>query len=153
MKANFAYLRGLEGLNVSKNYEQAKQMFDEAMKFRPFNVSWLSKCLSQISRCEIALNNTARAKYIASKAIKFAKIDGKIDPLLVSIEANIDKAPKVENLLLELHHSYMKPYSIVLSKFFSQSEDELERASNLIKTSLLTPDIQIQLRKVLAHMS
>ena len=98
-------------------------MFDDAMKFRPFNVNWLSKCLSQISRCEIVLNNTARAKYIASKAVKFSKIDGKIDPLLVSIEANIDKAPKVENLLLELHHSYMKPYSIILSKFFSQSED------------------------------
>jgi hypothetical protein len=90
---------------------------------------------------------------MASKALKFASLDSKIEPLLVSIEANIDKAPKVENLMLELHHSYLKPYSIFLSKFFAQSEDELERASSLLKTSLLSADLQISFRKVLAHLS
>jgi hypothetical protein len=99
LEANYLFVRGLEQLMVTKNLDMARSLFEEAMKCRPDNIQWHSKCLSYLARCE---SSQSKAKYLASKALKFSSEARKLDALLVSIEVNQDSPKKVEDCLLEL---------------------------------------------------
>ena len=45
LRAEYLYLRGLENLYVSRKYEQARNLFEEAMKMREDKLSWVVRCI------------------------------------------------------------------------------------------------------------
>ena len=77
LRVKALYLKGLDCLYNSRNFEQAREIFHEAIsqcdRMSDSSGKWTSLCLCEQARCEYYMKNTARARFLAAKALKLSR--------------------------------------------------------------------------------